>query len=321
MKRQYTGLLLLLGLMPGTKASAQADINMATHWYNRASYNPAFIARTEYLYIFSNNRHQWTGVEGAPHIYNVQVSEYIHRLHSAVGLSYVNDRIGLTRASNPMLSYAYLISGDPHWSLSLGLSAGIFVRSIDGSLFEAGTINDPSLNYAMERTISPDANTGLEFQSKHFIFGISATHLFSIGKADHLLLNANHRYGYVIYKNNNLDLFYYRAGIMVVNRYNLTVVEGNMLIRFKHPTGLLQGPREIFDLGISLRSSRQMTFLAGLLLRPDLRIGYAYDHSFAGGYNRNATHEFMIEYRIPTKAASTIGRCGTNDIRLDDDGS
>ena len=321
MKRKFTGFFLLLCLVTGIKAFAQADINMATHWYNRASYNPAFIARTEYLYFFSNTRHQWTGIEGAPHVYNVQISEYIHRLHSAFGLSFVNDRIGLTRASNPMLTYAYRISDNQNWSLSLGLSAGMFVRSIDGSHFEAETINDPSLNYTFERNISPDANTGLEFQSKHFIFGVAGTHLFSIGKADHFLLNANHRYGYAVYKNNNLDLFYYRAGIMVVNRYNLTVVEGNLLIRFKHPTGLLQGPREIFDLGISLRSSRQMTFLAGLLLRPDLRIGYAYDHSFAGGYNRNATHEFMIEYRIPTKAASTIGRCGTNDIRTDDDGS
>jgi hypothetical protein len=53
-----------------------------------------------------------------------------------------------------------------------------------------------------------------------------------------------------------------------------------------------------------------MAFLVGILISPDLRIGYAYDHSFAGGYNSNGTHEVMIEYRIPSKVASTRIRCG-----------
>jgi type IX secretion system PorP/SprF family membrane protein len=321
MRRQFTGLLLFLSAMSGLKALAQADINMATHWYNRANYNPAFIARPEYLYAFSNIRHQWTGVEGAPQVFNLQVSEYIHSLRSAFGLSFINDKIGLTQASNPMLTYAYLITNDRDWSLSMGLSAGMYTRSIDGSHYEAVTINDPSLDYNQERIISPDANVGVEYLSAHFILGVSSTHLLSIGKTDDMLLNSNHRYGYVIYKNNNLKLFYYKVGILVVNRYNLTVLEGNMLIRFKHPTGLLQGPREIFDFGLSYRSSRQMTFLAGLLLTPDLRVGYAYDHSFARGYNRNGTHEIMIEYRIPSRAASTRVRCGTNAVINDADGS
>ena len=292
------------------KAFAQADIGMATHWYNRASYNPAFIARTDYLYLFSNARNQWVGVDGAPKVFNVQASEYIHILHSAFGLSLVGDQIGLTKAFNPMLSYAYLIANNRSWTLSMGLSAGVFTRSVDGSLFEAETVNDPSLHYNREKIIQPDANAGIEFQSTSFIFGISSTHLLSIGKPDNLFLNTNHRYGYAIYKNNNLKLFYYKVGLLVVNRYNLTVMEGNVFIRFKHPTGLMKGPREIFDLGLTYRTSRQMAFLFGLIISPNLRIGYAYDHSFIPVYNQNGTHEIMIEYRIPNKAAATRFRCG-----------
>ena len=310
MRRHFAGIFMVMGLMSCTKALAQADISMATHWYNRANYNPAFIARTDYLFLFSNARQQWVGVEGAPKVFNVQISEYIHNIRSAFGLSFVSDRIGVTQASNPMVTYAYRIANDRDWSFSMGLSAGMFIHSIDGSLFEAEIINDPSLHYNREKINRPDANVGFEFQSTRFIFGISSTHLLSIGKPNNLFLNANHRYGYAIYKNNNLELFYYKVGLQVVNRYNLTVLEGNISIRFKHPTGLIKGPREIFDLGFAYRTSQQMTFLVGLLITPNVRIGYAYDQSFRPGYNRNGTHEIMIECRIPTKAASTRIRCG-----------
>ena len=41
--------LILTGV---TEIYAQADISMSTHWYNRASYNPASIVRPDYMYFF-----------------------------------------------------------------------------------------------------------------------------------------------------------------------------------------------------------------------------------------------------------------------------
>lgn len=295
--------------MSGVKAFAQADISMATHWYNRANYNPASIARTEYFYLFSNVRQQWIGVAGAPQVFNVQASEYIHRLRSAFGISIVGDKIGVTQAFNPMLTYAYRISNNRDWSLSMGISAGVYIRSIDGSLFDAVTVNDPSIHNEMERITKPDANAGLEFQNTHFIFSISSTHLFSIYKSDSLFLNTNHQYGSIIYKNSNPEIFNYRVGLQVVNRHKFTVVEGNASIRFKHPTGLSGAPKEIFDIGLTYRSSQQMTFLFGLNISQNLRVGYAYDQSFKPGAYQNGTHEIMLEYRIPSKAAATHCEC------------
>jgi len=291
------------------KVEAQADISMATHWYNRANYNPASIARTDYIYLFSNVRKQWLGIDGSPTVYNVQASEYIHTMHSAFGLSLVSDQIGLTQTINPLLTYAYRIESNRDWSLSMGLSAGVFSMAIDGSLFEAETVSDPTLYYDTEEILKPDANLGFEFQNKHFIFGLSSTHILSMAKDSTTFLNTNHRYGYVIYKNTDSELLNYNFGMQVVNRYNLTVMEWNASIRFKAPTGLTTGPREIFDLGLTYRTSNQMTFLFGINLTPDLRLGYAYDQSFSVGLSQNGTHEIMLEYRIPSKAASTCIQC------------
>jgi len=309
MRLQFACIVIVVSLLPGAKALAQADISMATHWYNRANYNPAAIARTEYAYFFTNIRQQWIGVSGAPQVFNVQASEYIHNMRSAFGISLVGDKIGATQAYNPMLTYAYRISNERSWSLAMGISAGVFLRSVDGSLFEAQTAIDPSIQYNTEQIIRPDANIGFEFQNQHFIFSLSTTHLLSVDKSDSLFLNTTHQYGNVIYKNSNPELFNYHIGLQVINRRNLTVLEGNASIRFKRQTGLVSGTKEIFDIGLTYRSTQQITFLFGLNISSNLKVGYAYDQSLNSTSYQNGTHEVMLEYRIPSKAASTRCQC------------
>jgi len=314
MKRQFEYILTMIILLSGMKVMAQADISTSTRWNNRASYNPAFIARPDYLYLFTDTRRQWIGVDGAPVVYNVQVSEYIHSISSALGLSFSSDKIGITKVINPMFTYAFRIAKQTNWSLSLGLSTGLFVRTIDGSLFEAENSNDPSLYYYSEKMTKPDFNAGVEFQNIHFIYGLSSTHLFSLHKSDSLFLNTNHRYGYAIYRNDNMNSFSYSAGMQVENRYNLTIIEGSFSLRVKHLlkliTGpLVKGPQEIMDIGVNFSSSRQVTLLLGIMITPYARIGYAYDQSLLTKYSRYQTHEIMLEYRIPSRSASTIYRC------------
>lgn len=313
MKRLFIRIFIFLCLLVSTKAYAQTDISMTTHWYNRANYNPASIARTEYIYLFANARRQWEGVAEAPEVLNVQASGYIHKYHSAIGISLVSDQIGISKALNPMLTYAYRLAREDSWSLSMGLSAGVFSRSVDGSLYEAVTENDPALYYDLEKTLKPDANFGVEFQSSYFIAGISSTHLFSIKKDSTLFLNANHRYGYAIYKNNDSELINYSLGLQLVNNDNLTVLEGNASVRLKRPTGLLPGPKELFDIGLTYRTSRNLTFLFAVNISSDFRVGYAYDRTFNVGYNSQPSHEIMLEYRIPSKAASTCLQCKNAD--------
>lgn len=296
-------ILLTCWITSGIRAYSQTDISMATHWYNRGNYNPASIARTGYIYLFSNIRNQWTGITGAPKVANVQVSGYLNSINSAFGLSLVNDNIGLTNAFNPMINYAYRVSDNQTWSLSFGVSVGAYIRTIDFASYAPVTDLDPALLRDIEPQTKPDANIGVEFQNDNFIFGISSTHLFSIGKNSNLFLNDNHRYGFAIYKNTRSEIMNYYLGLQVVNRSNIFVLEGNGIVRFKHPTGLSTGSREIFDIGLTYRSSRQVTALLGVNLTENFRIGYAYDQSFITGYNQNGTHEIMLEYRIPYENA------------------
>lgn len=310
MKFTRVYLIIFVLLVPELKALAQADISMATHWNNRANYNPASIARTDYLYLFSNLRQQWLGVNGAPRVFNVQASQYVDKIRSAFGLSLVGDKIGAVNSFNPMATYAYRIAKHQDWALSFGISAGVFANSVNGSLFEPDIANDPSIYYGKEKSIRPDFNAGVEFQNSNFVLGVSSTHISSVFKTNNLYLNTNHRYGYAIYKNTGSKFFNYNIGLQVVNRSELTVMEINTIFRIKHLTGLIDGLREVFDVGLTYRTSRQMTVLFGVNISSNARIGYAYDHSFMKGYNPNGTHEIVLECRFLRNAASTRLKCG-----------
>lgn len=305
MKKLYIYVSILAFVVLGNETYAQNDISMATHWYNRSNYNPASIAKPDYIYFFTNVRSQWTGVSGSPTVVNIQGSDYIQSLRSAFGISMVSDNIGVTQTINPMLTYAYVIGNDRDWWLSMGISAGIFSRGINGSLFEAENADDNSLFTDLERTTRPDANLGLEFQSSHFILGLSTTHIFSAWKDTTLFLNANHQYGYITYINTDPEIYNYSVGVQVVNRFNRTIFEGNASIRFKKPTGLRSGASEIFNLGLSYRSSKELTCMFGVNITHDFRIGYAFDKSFIPGFSQNNTHEIMLEYRIPSRGSSS----------------
>jgi type IX secretion system PorP/SprF family membrane protein len=311
-------ILLLITLVPYSGLMAQADITMATHWNNRAYYNPAFITRTDYLFLYTDVRRQWIGVKGAPEVISIQASQFFQSMSSALGVSFLSDKIGVTHTYNPMLTYAFRIAKKEGWSLSMGLSAGIFSRSINGSLFEAENNLDPSLFYYNKKKIEPDFNAGVEFQNIHFIYGISSTHMFSMGRSDSLILNTNHRYGYAIYKNDNPQLFTYSLGIQLINQNNSTILEGNLSLRVKHKPRLmegvlLRGPQEILDFGLTCRTSRQMILNFGVMITNFIRIGYSYDQSLFSAYSMNQTHEIMLEYRIPARAASPVVRCGEKD--------
>lgn len=306
MKYQSSFFVFLFLLSTISQIMGQADISMATHWYNRANYNPASIARTDYLYLFSNVRQQWIGVDGAPQVVNFQASVYNSKIKSAFGISLVSDQIGLSQAINPMLTYAYRIADDNNHAFSMGISAGIFSRFVNSNLFQPVEDGDPALNYETDPILKPDINLGFEYQSDYLIAGISTTHLLSVANVDSIYLNANHRYAYLIFKNTNLELLNVYTGLQLVNRSNLNILEANASVRFKDPTGLTKGSRELFDLGITYRTSKQMTFLVGWNISQNFRIGYAYDQSFVTGYNQNGSHEIMLEYRIPIKSAECI---------------
>jgi type IX secretion system PorP/SprF family membrane protein len=305
--KKLTLVFVVILMMVGTRVYGQADIGTSTHWYNRANYNPATISRPGYIYFFSNVRQQWVGIDGAPSVYNVQASGFSEKQNSAYGVSMIRDDIGLTSAVNPSLLYAHVVGITDKINLSLGLSLGMYSRQVNASQYEAEIENDPTLDYTDMRYTSPDANVGFEVQGRHFLAGVSANHLFAIWKPDDQFLISDHYYMHAIYRNSDSEVYNFTGGIQVANRNKQTVVSASAIMRFKRATGLVKGPTELFDLGFTFNSTKQIVFIGGLNLTPNMRIGYAYDFDFSHSVYQNGTHEIVLEYRIKLRTSRNTG--------------
>jgi type IX secretion system PorP/SprF family membrane protein len=283
---------------------------MSTNIFNRASYNPASVSRPDYLYIYGSNKTQWVGVEGAPKVLNLQISDYYQPLHSALGLSFVNDVVGFTSFFNPMLIYSYKITDEENWGLAFGVAGGFFSRSFDHSLIKSNSGNDPGLNNLPDNILLPDANCGIEFQINNFTVGLSSTHILSLNNnSDSIFFNTNHRYAYAIYELKEDELINFSFAVQLNNRKNVFIADGTAMARFKTATGLTTGSREIFDLGLTYRTSNILSLMLGFYVLQNLRVGYVYDQSFNPNYSTYSTHEIMLEYRIPMQSASSCPSC------------
>ncbi|MCK3684841.1 PorP/SprF family type IX secretion system membrane protein [Maribellus sp. YY47] len=307
MKTRFLLLLLSILILLQYPAMGQADVSSSTHWYNRSHFNPASIARDGFVYVFSNVRRQWTGIEGAPTVYTLQASGFSDEHQSAYGFSVSRDEIGLTTASNPTFQYAHRVGLTPQLDLSLGMAAGVYTRRVNASLYDPVIADDPALDYSDKRFTSPDAHVGVELQAKHFLAGFSSTHIFALWKQDDDFLISNHRYFYALYRNSDSEVYNITAGIQLANRRNLTYVEASSIVRFKRPTGLLKGPTELFDIGFTYRSVPELTLITGIHLTPNMRLGYTYDFNFSSNINSNGTHEIILEYRIPLHVSKHTG--------------
>ena len=175
------------------------------------------------------------------------------------------DDIGVTRVINPMLSYAYHLRLNQTAALSFGISGGLFRRSIRGSEFEAVIENDDAVNYSNESVSKPDAHAGLEYSSRFLDVGVSSTHLFSGNNTDDYL-NTNHQFAYLIVKDTRHQKLDYFIGAYGINRSNIFVYEGNVLLRLKRSLGTGKGYQETVDLGVSVRSSRQLAAIFSMRL-------------------------------------------------------
>jgi type IX secretion system PorP/SprF family membrane protein len=182
------------GLLLNFDALAQQDPqftqNFATKLYN----NPAYAGAREAICVTGVFRQQWLGFEGSPQNIlamghspiNLPAFKEIPLLRPAVGVSFMNDKIGPLSTTAVKLALANHFNFQRFGTISFGIGAGMQGTSIDGSNFvtpegqSAGAITDPGLTNGKEqKKYGFDFDIGLYYRSsdKKIWAGASAVHL------------------------------------------------------------------------------------------------------------------------------------------------
>lgn len=261
---------------------------------NELVINPAFAGADEVLSLTLVHRSQWTGLDGAPSTQTFSAHSLFRNDHIGLGISIINDKIGIHKNLTLNTSYAYHLRIDRDRYFSMGLQVGVNRKQSDfGSL--TGHIqnpNDPSIGEFRETATSIEFGTGISYRSPRLHLGLSAPKLFSgktaISDSISIDLNKPHYFLYGRYRapvNHNVKiqpgiLMKYLPGLPVSFDFSLAAIFNEVLLT-----------------GLSYRSFESIGIIVQAKLTPQLKLGYNFDYPISQVSElSHSSHELMLNY-------------------------
>lgn len=283
-------ILLLVGI--GFGAVAQQKMQFTQYMFNGLVINPAYAGADEALSLTFIHRSQWAGVDNAPTTQTLSGHTLFKKRHFGLGLTIVNDKVGVHKNLNVVTNYAYhLQTGAKSW-LSMGILGGINNQKSDyTSLIGPGNTDPKLYNPVLSETFL-SVGAGIYFRSARFHAGISSPELIpkQIAVNDSVTVHMS-----------DLNLFTFMK-----YRFTLTQtleLEPSTLIKYlegvplSFDVNLNLIVQKVLTMGFSYRKEESVDFLFKAQVTPQLQLGYSYDHPI-GRIARlsNGSHEAMVQY-------------------------
>jgi type IX secretion system PorP/SprF family membrane protein len=272
---------------------AQQNAQFTQYMFNGLVINPAYTGMDEALNVTFVNRSQWAGVDGAPVTQTLTAHTLFSRSKVGIGLSVVNDKIGVHRNQKVAGSAAYHLPLSGNRVLSFGLQGGMnIIKSNYGSLNSTSTNIDPQLANATIGQTYFNLGMGFYYRSRKFHAGVSMPDLIP----QRFTLN------------DTTSITWQKAQYFVFSRYTITIndflkLEPGILIKYKPNLPLSFDLnacliiKQALTLGLSYRKSESIDFLLKAQLTPQLQLGYAYDFVIGEVSNLSrGSHELMVSY-------------------------
>ena len=302
MNKQLTsmlGFLLLLVIGTTTTTKAQQETQHSMYFFNPLLLNPAYAGSQEAIQVTGTVRDQWTNIKGAPKTQVVSVHSPLKTESIGLGLTVLNDQLGVTKNTGLYADLAYSIKVNKQNNrLVFGVKLGMdFLRQDFSNL----RINDNTdelytdgFNYKKNLF---NAGAGIYYYGKRHYLGVSTPRMIKnkINLApDQKALQENHYYmfgGIVVKLNPAINM---RPSFIVkyVNNAPLSI-EGNLSFLFYDKIWIGAMYRHKAATGLNIMYN----------VNQNLRIGYAYDYQLTSlqKYSQGS-HEVMISYDLRSKA-------------------
>ena len=261
--------------------------------------NPSYAGSRGGLSVAAFYRQQWVGLNGAPRTMSLELDAPVLSDKLGLGLFVVNDKIGVTRQTEVMTSYAFRISVG-NGTLAMGLGAGLVATNTAWSDL---IVLDPGDDYFLIDSkvfVVPDFSFGTYYSGKNYFLSFSIPRLlgysFDFDKNKYSLKVEPGNYNYVV---NTGYMFPLGAKARVMPSALVSYSPGDRL--------LYDGSLHfiLYDrvwLGATYRSTGSVTALAQFAINNQLKMAYSYDFDFGklGTYN-NGSHEVMLRYEFRYK--------------------
>lgn len=296
MRRKRRANILIILLLTGFPAWSQHTPLTSQYLFNGLLINPAYAGSRDALTANLTWRQQWVGFEGAPSTQLVSVHTPIARSRLAVGMLFMNDRIGVSRETGAFSNIAYRIPFR-RGKLQLGVGAGASLLRAQWSSVAVQDRTDVQFAGDSRGVLKPNFSAGVYYYKKTFYVGASMpffmSHNYNVSRDTWLTTVNSTQYqpmltgGYLITLNHDMKL------------------KPTTLLRYQQASGFqadLSANLIIKDriwTGISYRNKDAIVGMFEVLPTPQWRLGYAYDLGLSAitPYH-NGTHEVMLQYEF-----------------------
>lgn len=281
-------------LLSVTKTSAQYDVSFSHFWDMEPYYNPAAAGKENKLNIAAAYAMSFTGFENNPKSMYIgaDMPIYFFKKYHGVGVSLLNDQIGLFTHQRLALQYAYkqkLFGG----TLSIGLQLGFISEKFDGSKVDVEDSSDPALTKSDVNGSAMDLAAGIYYTHGSWYVGVSAQHinapLVELGETNELQIDRT---------------IYLTGGYNIKLRNPFLTIHPSALIRTDGSSyradiaGLLvyTNDKKMLYGGVAYSPSNSVTAHIGGLFH-GVKIGYSYEIYTSGISLANGSHELFIGYQ------------------------
>jgi type IX secretion system PorP/SprF family membrane protein len=287
---------LILSMSSSLKVYAQFDAMFTQYTNNEMFINPAYTGSKDALCITALHRQQWVGIEGRPVTTTVTMHSPVWEDKMGLGLSVLNEKIGVTTRNMLYLSYSFRVKTSSKGYLGFGIMGGLHIQTDDFATVTTDQPNDPWFSANIHGRTAPNFGFGINYNTDKFFAGISIPRLIDDnyvfgedGKAinDLKLEPKNFHYyltlGRVFTVSDNFKL---KPSMMVKTVLNAPIqFDANLNTLIK----------EHLWLGASYRSKADISGLIGLQINPRFLVSYSYDFT-TSSLNQFTTgsHEIVL---------------------------
>jgi type IX secretion system PorP/SprF family membrane protein len=295
-----------LALNPAS-VKAQQDPQFSQTMFTKLYYDPAVAGANDAICATLLYRNQWTGFGGEPKTGMFTADMPVDVLHGGVGLSvHALDALGASNSLSARLNYAYRTDlGEG--KIALGIGVGYLQGSLDGSKFVYNDSNDPSIPTGSVSGGTYDLALGAYYNTDKLYVGLSS---------DHLPENTL-KFGNI--KTSLARHYYLMAGYNVDLTSSLTLKPSTMIKSDATETQVDLNANLMIDnkywVGLGYRLQDAIVIMAGIELKPNLKLGYSYDLTTSDIKTYSSgTHEIVLNYCF--NVAKNVNRQFHRNVRF-----
>lgn len=287
-------IILSLLLLAADKVGAQYDPVFSHYWDMEPSFNPAAAGKQQKLNVAAAYAMNFAGFENNPKTMylGADMPLYLLKNYHGVGVSLINDQIGLFTHQRLALQYAYkhrLFGG----MISAGIQLGLLSEGFDGSGLDPGEANDPALPTSDVNGSGFDIALGLYYTHGPWYVGVSAQHLnaplIDLGETNELQIDPT---------------FYLTGGYNIKLRNPFLTIHPSVLVRTDGVSyradisGRLvyTNDKKVLYGGVSYSPTNSATVLVGGSFH-GIMLGYSYEIYTSAISVGNGSHELFIGYQ------------------------